>query len=92
MDVTRVIIRAFCYDLAVISRYFVIALAVIAAVMRARDRAWIETIGLGALAAGLVCLRVAESRQQPALKKAAWALFALTIVAMAIVFKRDYLR
>jgi hypothetical protein len=75
----------------VISRYFVIALAVIAAVLRARDHAWIETAGLGALAAGLILLRVADARQQPALKKLAWVLFAVTVAAMAVVFKRDYL-
>ena len=75
-----------------ISRYFVIALAVIAAVMRARDHAWAETFGLGALAVGLTCLRVAESRRQPALKKVAWVLFAITLVTMGIVFQRDYLR
>lgn len=75
-----------------ISRYFVIALAVVAAVMRARDRAWAETIGLGALAIGLTCLRLAESRQQPALKKIAWVLFAVTLVSMGIVFQRDYIR
>jgi hypothetical protein len=84
--------RAFCYDLGVISRYFVIGLAVIAAALRARDHAWIETAGLSALALGLILLRLADSRQQPALKKTAWALFAITLVAMAIVFKRDYLR
>lgn len=75
-----------------ISRYFVIVLAVVAAVMRARDKAWVETIGLGAMALGLTFLRLADSRHQPALKKAAWALFAITLVAMGIVFQRDYLR
>ena len=75
-----------------ISRYFVIGLAVIAAALRARDHAWIETAGLSALAGGLILLRLADTRQQPALKKAAWALVAITIVAMGIVFKRDYLR
>lgn len=75
-----------------ISRYFVIGLALVAAVLRARDHAWIETAGLGALAAGLTCLRFAESRQQPALKKVAWGLFAITLVAMGMVFQRDYLR
>lgn len=75
-----------------ISRYFVIALAVIAAVMRARDKAWIETVGLSALATGLLCLRLAESQQQPRLKRIAWLLFAVTVVAMGVVFKRDYLR
>ena len=75
-----------------ISRYFVIGLALVAAGLRARDHAWIETIGLGALAAGLTCLRFAESRQKPALKKIAWGLFAITLVAMGMVFQRDYLR
>lgn len=75
-----------------ISRYFVIVLAVVAAVMRARDKAWVETIGLGAMALGLTLLRLADARHQPALKKAAWALFAITLVAMGIVFQRDYLR
>jgi len=76
----------------VISRYFVIALALGAAVMRARDHAWAETVGLLAMAIGLTCLRLAESRQQPNLKKVAWALFAITLVSMGIVFQRDYLR
>jgi hypothetical protein len=75
-----------------ISRYFVIVLALVAAAMRARDKAWVETIGLGALAIGLICLRLADSRNQPALKKVAWALFGVTLVAMGIVFQRDYLR
>ena len=75
-----------------ISRYFVIALAIVAAVMRARDKAWIEVIGLGSLAAGLLCIRLADTRRQPQLKRVAWLLFAVTIVAMGIVFKRDYLR
>lgn len=75
-----------------ISRYFVIALALVAAALRARDHAWVETIGLTALAVGLTALRFSESRQQPALKKVAWVLFAITLVAMGIVFQRDYLR
>jgi hypothetical protein len=76
----------------VISRYFVIALAIVAAALRARDKAWVEVIGLSALAAGLLVLRVAEARRQPALKKVAWVLFAFTIVALGYVFKRDFLR
>ena len=75
-----------------ISRYFVIGLALVAAALRARDKAWTETIGLSALAAGLLCLRLAETRQQPQLKKVAWVLFAFTIVALGFVFRRDYLR
>jgi hypothetical protein len=76
----------------VISRYFVIVLAVAAAVLRARDHAWVETIGLGALAVGLTCLRLADTRRQPALKRVAWFCFALTLIAMGVVFQRDYLR
>lgn len=75
-----------------ISRYFVIALAIVAAVLRARDRAWVETIGLSALAIGLICLRLAHTRQQPMLKRIAWACIALTLISMGIVFQRDYLR
>ena len=75
-----------------ISRYFVIALALVAAILRARDHAWVETFGLSALGLGLTCLRLAESRQKPALKKVAWALFAVTLIAMGMVFQRDYLR
>lgn len=75
-----------------ISRYFVIVLAVVAAALRARDHAWVETIGLTALAMGLVMLRMADLRQRPELKKVAWVLFAVTLVAMGIVFQRDYLR
>jgi hypothetical protein len=75
-----------------ISRYFVIVLAAVAAVLRARDHAWAETIGLSGLAIGLVCLRLADTRQQPLLKRVAWFCFALTLIAMGIVFQRDYLR
>lgn len=74
------------------SRYFVIVLATVTAVLRARSHAWIEAIGLGALAIGLICLRFADTRQQPLLKRVAWVCFALTLIAMGIVFQRDYLR
>jgi len=75
-----------------ISRYFVIGLAAVAAVLRARDHAWAEAVGLGALAIGLVCLRLADTRQQPLLKRVAWVCFALTLMSIGIVFQRDYLR
>ena len=75
-----------------ISRYFVIALAGGVAAWQAGHGAWIEAVGLGALAAGLICLLVADRRQQPALKKLALALFAITLVAMGIVFQRDFVR
>jgi hypothetical protein len=75
-----------------LSRYFVILLATVLAVVRAKDRAWVEATGLASLALGLACLRLADTRQQPQLKKVAMALFAVTLIAMGIVFQRDYLR
>jgi len=72
----------------VISRSLVILLALIAAGMRASQGAWVETTGLAGLAAGLVCLRVAERR--PAFKTYAWLCFAMTALAMVIVFVRMY--
>ncbi len=75
-----------------ISRYFVIALAAVLAVVRARNHAWPEAIGLSALAIGLTCLRLAETRQLPFLKRVAWVCFALTLTAMGAVLQRDYLR
>lgn len=75
-----------------ISRYFVILLSAVLAVVRAKDRAWVEAAGLASLALGLTCLRLADTRKQPELKKVALALFAITLVAMGIVFQRDYLR
>jgi hypothetical protein len=75
-----------------LSRYLVIAIALAVAVIRARDKAWVETAGVGALAVGLILLRVADSSNRPALKKIAWVFFAVTAVAMGIVFQRDYLR
>lgn len=75
-----------------ISRYFVIVLAAVLAVVRARAHAWPEAIGLGALAIGLVCLRLADTRQQPLLRRVAWFCFAITLMAMGTVFQRDYLR
>ena len=53
-----------------ISRYFVIALAVIAAVLRARDHAWIEVAGLGSMAAGLTRTTDEEERDRRTAMKA----------------------
>jgi len=74
-----------------ISRYFVIGLSLVMAVVRARAHAWPEAIGLTALGVGLIVLRLADTRQQPALKRVAWFCFALTLMAMGIVFQRDFL-
>lgn len=75
-----------------LSRYFVIVLALGLAVMRARDRAWVETTGLAMLALGLTLFRLAEARHQPMLKRLGYVCIAITVLAMAIVFQRDYLR
>ena len=75
-----------------LSRYFVIGLAAVMAVVRARDHAWVEAIGLGTLAIGLTSLRLADTRHQPLLKRVALFCFAVTLVVMGIVFQRDYLR
>lgn len=69
-----------------ISRPLVIALAFIAAGIRASQGAWPETIGLTALGAGLVILRVAERR--PALRQYAWLCFFLTAAVIVLVLLR----
>lgn len=80
------------YYLPVFSRYLVIALAAGVAAWRANDHAWVESIGLSALAVGLVCLRIADLKNAPALRRVAWLCFGVTVMAMGIVFQRDFLR
>ena len=48
--------------------------------------AWLETAGLGALAAGLIVLQLARAR--PALKPLAWVAFAVTAGTMVAVWMR----
>ncbi len=74
------------------SRYFVILLAAVMAVLRARAGAVPDATGLATLSIGLICLRLADTRQQPLLKRVAWACFAITLIAMGIVFQRDFIR
>lgn len=74
-----------------LSRYFVIALALGVAVFRARAHAWPEAIGLASLGIGLICLRLADTRQQPMLKQVARVLFAITLMATGIVLQRNFL-
>jgi hypothetical protein len=50
--------------------------------------AWIESIGILGLAAGLL-LRQLAAGQRPHLHRWAWASFALTAVAMLVVILRD---
>ena len=69
-----------------ISRYFTIALAMGVCVFQLSRGAWVEATGLGALAGGLILLQLAPAR--PQLKPLAWGLFAVTAVAMVIVFMR----
>lgn len=72
-----------------ISRYLVIALAFGACVVQVSRGAWMEAVGLFGLGAGLTLLKLAESR--PILKPGAWAGFAVTAVAIVIVFVQRYL-
>lgn len=77
--------------LKMFSRYFVIAFAAVVAVLRARSHAWPDAIMLGSLALGLTLLRLADTQKQPLLKNVAWLLFAVSLVALGIVFQRNYL-
>ena len=69
-----------------VSRSLVILMAFGAALYRASQGAVIETIGLTALAAGLVLLKVAEKK--PTARPIAWMSFGVTALSMAIVFFR----
>ena len=69
-----------------ISRYLVIALALIAAGFKAAQGAFVETIGLGSLALGLIILKAAETR--PGLKQIAWLSFLVTAIAIGTVLMR----
>ncbi len=68
------------------SRYFVIALAFGAAVYRATQGAWIETIGLVGLGAGLVALKVSAAR--PALRPFAYLAFLVAALAVGAMLYR----
>ncbi len=69
-----------------ISRSFVIVLALGAAIYRATQAAWIEALGLAALGGGLILLTLAARR--PALRPVAWAAFAVTAATMIAVLAR----
>jgi hypothetical protein len=69
-----------------ISRYLVIVLALVAAVIRAQQGEWLAAAGLGFLALGLAILKLSATR--PALKPYAYASFVVTAVAMIIVVVR----
>ena len=80
------------YDLRVFSRYFVIALAAGLGIFRATQRAYPDAVMLVTLALGLTLLRLADTQQRPTLRQVAWCLFAISLVALGIVFQRNYLR
>jgi len=71
------------------SRYLVIALALGAAIYRATQGAWIESIGLFGLGGGLVALKL--SATQPRLKPIAYLGFLVTALAMGAVLYRTYI-
>jgi len=64
------------------SRYFVIALAFVAAAYRATQGAWIESAGLFGLCAGLVVLKLSATR--PALRPLAYLAFVVTALTVGI--------
>ena len=63
-----------------------IVLALGAMAMRIGQEAWIEAVGLGALAGGLIALQFSASR--PRLRPVAWLAFSVTVVAMVVVYVR----
>jgi hypothetical protein len=69
-----------------ISRYLVIILALVAAMIRVQQGQWLAAAGLAFLALGLSILKLAATK--PALKPFAYASFAITAVAMIIVIVR----
>ena len=71
-----------------ISRYLVIVLAVAAAALQASRGAWMEAAGLAGLGGGLLLLRLSPAR--PILRRGAYAAFALTAIAMIVVFARRF--
>jgi len=70
----------------VISRPFLTVVVLGAAAFKASQAAWVEAGGLAALGIGLLLLQFAPTR--PAFKPLAWCAFALTGLAMLIVFLR----
>jgi len=72
----------------VISRYIVIALAFGVALFQASRGNWIEATGLAGLGAGLVLLRFAP--REPRYRRAAYACFVITAVAVGFVLVKRY--
>jgi hypothetical protein len=72
----------------VISRYFVIVLAIAAGAYRASQGAWVEATGLMGLGAGLVALKLSATR--PALRPVGYLAFVVTALAIGVVLVRRY--
>jgi len=72
----------------VISRYFVIALALAAGVYQSSRGAWVEATGLMGLGAGLVALKLSATR--PVLRPVAYLAFLVTALTMGAVLIRRY--
>jgi hypothetical protein len=70
----------------VISRYLVILLACVAAIIRAQQGEWLAASGLAFLALGLALLKLAAVR--PNLKPLAYVSFAVTALVMIVVLVR----
>ena len=68
------------------SRYLVILLALVAAIIRAEQGEWLAAAGLAFLALGLAMLKLAAAK--PALKPVAYVSFVVTAVTMLIVLVR----
>ncbi|HYN08823.1 MAG TPA: hypothetical protein VES67_15690 [Vicinamibacterales bacterium] len=69
-----------------LSRYLVILLALVAAIIRAEQGEWLAAAGLAFLALGLAMLKLAVAK--PTLKPFAYVSFAVTAVTMVIVLAR----
>jgi hypothetical protein len=67
----------------VISRYFLIVLAVGVGLYRATQGAWLAAGGLLTLSAGLVVLKLAE--RSPRLRPFAYACFLATAASVAVI-------
>lgn len=69
-----------------VSRLIVIVLALAMAVLQASRGAWVETVGLVALASGLALQRYWG--QNPRLRWIPWLAYSITAMAMMAVFLR----
>jgi hypothetical protein len=71
-----------------VSRYLVIAMALIAAGFKSTQGAWVEAVGLSGLAAGLTALKLSGGR--PAVKSVGYVALAVTALAVAALAMRQW--